>query len=194
MIGLIIGVDIGLGGGIAWMFREGGRWITSAVVMPVQHTLVTGKKRTVYDRKELISLFDQLFMKIPSVEKDGLCLAVIEKGEVFATFDKNVKEGDEPRTAGTLSAYRIGYGEGLLTGILGTYVGVEIKVIRAMQWRPVVFAPAKPPRGDKSANIDLARRLFPAVGLIATSRSRMPHTGIVDALLIAEYGRRTCDD
>lgn len=33
------------------------------------------------------------------------------------------------------------------------------------------------------------RRLFPLVDLLATERSKKPHDGIIDALLIAEYGR-----
>lgn len=35
-----------------------------------------------------------------------------------------------------------------------------------------------------------AKRLFPNEDLRATQRSKIPHDGIIDALLIAEYGRR----
>lgn len=35
-----------------------------------------------------------------------------------------------------------------------------------------------------------AQRLFPGANFLATSRSKKDHEGIVDALLIAEYGRR----
>lgn len=36
----------------------------------------------------------------------------------------------------------------------------------------------------------VAQKLFPNQNLLATKRSKVPHDGIVDALLIAEYGRR----
>ncbi len=36
-----------------------------------------------------------------------------------------------------------------------------------------------------------AHRLYPSVSFLATDRCSVPHDGMVDALLIAEYGRRT---
>lgn len=44
--------------------------------------------------------------------------------------------------------------------------------------------------GTKEAALKLARELWPDVGFLATARSKTPHTGIVDASLIAEYARR----
>ena len=43
----------------------------------------------------------------------------------------------------------------------------------------------------KAMSLLAAKRLFPTVNLLATERSKKPHDGIVDALLIAEYGRRS---
>ena len=43
---------------------------------------------------------------------------------------------------------------------------------------------------DKNTSIDLCKRLFPDINLLATPRSRKPHDGMAEALLIAEYGRR----
>ncbi len=42
----------------------------------------------------------------------------------------------------------------------------------------------------KAKSLQAARRLFPTADLLATPRCRVPHDGMVDALLIAEYGRR----
>lgn len=42
----------------------------------------------------------------------------------------------------------------------------------------------------KAMSLLAAKRLFPDVDLTATERSTKPHEGIVDALLIAEYGSR----
>lgn len=42
----------------------------------------------------------------------------------------------------------------------------------------------------KSKSLQAVRRLFPTVSLKATDHSTKPHSGYIDALLIAEYGRR----
>lgn len=42
----------------------------------------------------------------------------------------------------------------------------------------------------KEKSLQAAKRLFPHMKLEATERSKKPHAGIVDALLIAEFGRR----
>lgn len=41
----------------------------------------------------------------------------------------------------------------------------------------------------KEMSLVAVKRLFPTIDLKASSRCRTPHKGIVDALLIAEYGR-----
>ncbi len=43
----------------------------------------------------------------------------------------------------------------------------------------------------KKKSLQAVRRLFPTVELLASSKCRVPHDGMVDALLICEYGRRT---
>jgi hypothetical protein len=60
---------------------------------------------------------------------------------------------------------------------------------------PVLRKPA--PKGKKRGPVDTkkmaliaAQRLFPTIDLRASIRCKNPHEGIVDALLIAEYGRR----
>ena len=46
-------------------------------------------------------------------------------------------------------------------------------------------------RDTKAMSLLAAQKLFPDANLLANSRCKVPHDGIVDALLIAEYGRRT---
>ena len=46
-------------------------------------------------------------------------------------------------------------------------------------------------RDTKAMSEVAAKRLFPTVDLRASERCKISHDGIVDALLIAEYGRRT---
>jgi len=55
----------------------------------------------------------------------------------------------------------------------------------------------KTPKGNvkykndtKATSLLAAKRLFPQEDFLATPRSSVPHDGIVDALLLAEYGKR----
>jgi hypothetical protein len=48
----------------------------------------------------------------------------------------------------------------------------------------------KGPLDTKAMALITAKRLFPKVNLLMTERSSVPHDGLVDALLMAEYARR----
>lgn len=45
-------------------------------------------------------------------------------------------------------------------------------------------------KDSKAKSLQAVQRLFPTAELKPTERCRKPHMGLVDALLIAEYGRR----
>ena len=85
---------------------------------------------------------------------------------------------------GTVSMFNFGLGFGLIRGIL---CGLKKRyiLVRPQEWKREVL------KGyPKGSEIQVARSLFPGVDLIQSKRARKPHSGIVDALLIAEYGRR----
>jgi len=48
----------------------------------------------------------------------------------------------------------------------------------------------KGPLNTKAMALVAAKRLFPKTNLLMTERSTVPHDGLVDALLMAEYARR----
>lgn len=62
-------------------------------------------------------------------------------------------------------------------------------------WQKAFWTVPKMPKGQKfdtkAAALKVARQLWPRETFLATPRCTTPHGGIVDALLIAEYGRRT---
>jgi crossover junction endodeoxyribonuclease RuvC len=43
---------------------------------------------------------------------------------------------------------------------------------------------------DKAASVDVCRKLYPDVNLLAAPRCKKPHDGMAEALLMAEYARR----
>jgi crossover junction endodeoxyribonuclease RuvC len=79
----------------------------------------------------------------------------------------------------------------------GRHFGELLGVIAALKIPHVLVPPAVWPRvvcagckggNPKARNVEAARRLFPTVNLLATARSKVPHLGLTDALLICHYG------
>jgi hypothetical protein len=61
--------------------------------------------------------------------------------------------------------------------------------ITPQTWQRVMIPGAK--GGEtKSRALEVARRLWPGTDWRASDRCRTPHDGLIDAALIAEYGRR----
>jgi len=89
---------------------------------------------------------------------------------------------------GRSSALSLGVGYGIWLGLLGA-LDVPHQIVSPRLWSGMMM------RGvegvGKQRNIKAARLVFPKQSLLATERSRKPHDGIADALLIAEYCSRT---
>lgn len=98
-------------------------------------------------------------------------LIVMEKAEMRPGHGSN-------QVATTFENY------GILRGIFeGRFLPLEI--VRPSAWKKFMKVTA-----DKGSSIELCQRLFPTTDLMATERSRVPHDGMAEALLLAEYGRR----
>ncbi len=68
----------------------------------------------------------------------------------------------------------------------------EAKPTQASEAKP--SKPKRKSRADldtKKTSINASRRLFPRVSLLRNSKCKTPHDGLSDALLIAEYARRS---
>lgn len=69
--------------------------------------------------------------------------------------------------------------------------------VPAKKWQAEIFEgqvniqkTGKTSRDTKAMALVAAKRLFPTVNLLMTKASSVPHDGLVDALLMAEYARR----
>ena len=69
--------------------------------------------------------------------------------------------------------------------------------VPAKKWQAEMFEgqvniqkAGKTSRDTKAMALVAAKRLFPTVNLLMTKASSVPHDGLVDALLMAEYARR----
>jgi hypothetical protein len=88
---------------------------------------------------------------------------------------------------GAVSIFSHGRGYGLLEGMVKG-IGIPYTIVHTLSWQNTL---TKGLGGDSKARAHLtAMRLFPGLDLRASEKSRRPHEGIIDALLIAEFGRR----
>jgi hypothetical protein len=99
--------------------------------------------------------------------------------EKAAVFPKN----------GAVSMFNYGKGYGETLGILMA-LNQRFELIPPTVW-PKELGITKESKKDKTPNIKLAYDLFPDLDFRASSRCKNPHQGFIDAVLIAEYGRRT---
>jgi len=89
---------------------------------------------------------------------------------------------------GVVSMFNYGVNFGFLKGMLDT-LQRPVELVRPADWHRDVCK-GYPGNKPKEKALAACISLFPDVELKATPRSRKPHDGMVDALLIAEYGRR----
>lgn len=90
------------------------------------------------------------------------------------------------------ATFSFGWGLGAIQGVLST-LHLPYRLIPPKVWQKtlgITHEPKTPPKLRKEKNLAVCKKLFPAVNLLATERSKVPHMGIVDALLISEYTRR----
>lgn len=85
---------------------------------------------------------------------------------------------------GVSSTFKFGVSYGYIKGVLEAR-GISYQEIPPQRWKKEFGL-----NSDKTASIDVCKRLFPGVDLKATPRCRTDHDGMAEALLMAEYARR----
>jgi hypothetical protein len=104
---------------------------------------------------------------------------------VFACVERVGNMPSAGRKQGGTSMFTFGKGAGFIEGVLTT-MQIPFELALPQTWKKEFGLIGK----DKAASVEVCQRLFPSVNLLATERSRKPHDGMAEALLIAEYGRR----
>ena len=115
----------------------------------------------------------QLATMIRDVTQSGCCTAVVESVHAMP--------GN-----GAVSMFKFGKGCGEILGILAA-LGVVIHEPTPQAWKKAMLAGTDK---GKDASIQVAENLFPEINLVPKG-CRKPHDGMAEALLMAEYGRRT---
>lgn len=93
---------------------------------------------------------------------------------------------------GVASMFSLGYGFGLLVMGLAS-LGRPWTLVSARTWQAEMLAgmPRNPGKKASAQAHLVCSRLWPRMELRASPRAQKPHSGICDALLIAEWGRRS---
>ena len=156
-----IGIDPGLQGGIAIINDY--PEIVDSLKMPI---ISQGKKK-VYNHLAL----RQFFVRF-------------EASHYYAILEQ---QQPMPKQ-GVTSMFSIGYGFGALKQCLVDFA-IPHEVVRAQVWQKE-FGISGRKGNTKAQALQICQDLFPSTNLLATKRSKKPHEGIVDALLISEYARR----
>ena len=95
------------------------------------------------------------------------------------------------------TAFSMGYQAGAIE-MMCIANSIQYTMVPAKKWQTEIFdgqtkifkKGIKGPLETKKMALIAAKRLFPKVNLLMTERSSVPHDGLVDALLMAEYARR----
>ncbi len=85
---------------------------------------------------------------------------------------------------GVTSMFNFGKTLGFIEGVLRAF-NIPYQLIPPRTWKKEFSLSS-----DKNASIEVCQKLFPETNLMASDRSRKPHDGMAEALLIAEYMRR----
>jgi len=116
-------------------------------------------------------------LDLPSIREliAGADLVIIERQQAFPRDSK-------------AGAFKTGEGFGMLKGLL-CGLGIPHQIVSPQTWQKDFAISSQ--RGDTKAQAGLAcQQLFPGIDLRKSGRATKPHDGKIDALLIAEHGRR----
>lgn len=114
-------------------------------------------------------------------EKDLEAIMHVPKTGVFCVVEHvNAMPGQ-----GVTSCFSFGRNFGFILGLL-TAFRIPYELVRPQKWKREFSCTS-----DKNTSIEVAQRLFPDVDLRRTPQCRKPHDGVAEALLMAEYARRT---
>jgi len=163
-----IGIDNGVTGGIV-AIDDNGQIITK-FKMPIVKRKWGSKQRNFVDA-------EKLYKAIGDIKGDGIAIAYLERPTHAPSHDSLRSMVDSYATTRTVLELLL----------------IHTVAVDAIHWQKTFWTK---PKGIKAKDYDtkkealrVANEKWEHESWLATSRSSVPHSGIVDAVLIAEYGR-----
>ena len=125
---------------------------------------------------------------------NGIVVKPMAKGD-FDEAMREVAAHEEPKIAcvelvgampgqGVTSMFNFGKSFGYIEGVLQA-LQIPYQLISPRTWKKEFRL-----NSDKENSIEVCKKLFPQVNLLATPRCKNEHDGIAEALLMAEFTRR----
>jgi hypothetical protein len=155
-------------------------------------------------------VLEQIIIGIDPGKSGGVCF-MTKNGEVFLTFPMPetppellkelekasfiqgishafIEKAQAMPKNGAVSMFNYGMGFGQILGFVAA-LKIPYTLVQPRTWTKLMHMGTN---GDepKKRSLEAVQRIFPTVNLLASSRCKKPHDGLVDAILIAEYGRR----
>lgn len=137
---------------------------------------------------------------MPMIGKEYNIQKIAFELEYYSKYIKHlcIENVHAVQTSGRTGSFEFGFGKGILEGIIVTlkipYARVSAATWQKEMWTGItkqyVAGTDKKKIDTKATSLIAAQRLFPRESFLATEKSKVPHNGIVDALLIADYTRR----
>jgi len=100
-----------------------------------------------------------------------------------------LEKGQTMPQNGGVHSYNYGHHNGSIEGIL-VALKLPYTLIKPQTWMKVMHVGTDSKLETKERSVQACRRIFPDLNL-TPPRCRKPHDGMAEALLIAEYGRRS---
>jgi len=176
-----VGVDPGVNGAFA-RINDDADFAVGAPLPTLWVTIQTKdgpRRRQKYNIKAMLEIFKYASDAIFTIEKQ--IPMPMERTIKTPTGTKTVKQG-------ATSVFSTGCGYGFIRGLVYG-LGFTPEIVHPKTWQKEFFK-RDTSKTTKEQALEPVKILFPDTDLYATERSKKPHDGIVDALLIAEWGRR----
>ena len=160
-----IGIDNGVSGALVAISDHDGSYI-GGITMPVKRWRSRNEIDVLAVRKWLFEVCEYEPSKIKSV---------------------TVEEPNNSRTPST--AYSVASSFHSLRAMMDLWEIIKWHRITPQSWQKAMLPHCA--KGDtKTRALQYARRAFPMEDFLASPRCKVPHDGLIDAALIAEYSRR----
>lgn len=175
---IIVGVDPGVDGGVAiFRFDAASRTEASAIdVFPMcTRPNCSGKGREI----DVAALRDRI---VETGEAPSLYVL-----ELVGNIPRKGADG-RPVKMGASSMFSFGDSFGLLRA-LPTIMGWSVLYVPPMLWQKPIFYGLRKSDAKNRASIFVQNR-YPKVNLLKSARCSKNHSGMADAVCIAEYGRQ----
>lgn len=167
---LWIGIDPGKHGGVAALFSAGPAMANPTPLLP-------GKGRDEFDVSGCVALLEAFaacgHVRLVTIERLHAMPAMVG-GRVIGGAAANFARGESRGWVWACAALKLPH-----------------QLVLPKRWQEAMLAGTSVSADTKARSIEAASRLFPGFDLRPTPRSRKPSDGLSDALLLAEFGRRT---